>query len=189
MQNPSDGRPLAEERELGHERGRRGCDAASRRLLRPVGREAHGAGAARGTGTGEGAAQKADLDPESTECAIAARYLVDQKFIEARGDTSEYVITVAGFDKVREMRGMGAPAPPAGRNAMSDKAQQRLLTLLSIGISIGLSQPLTRFIGEKIPERRGIRDDVTEAVLQGLVRAVALTLASVIVRQIAASRR
>ena len=42
---------------------------------------------------------------------------------------------------------------------------------------------------EKIPERRGIRDDVTGAVLQGLVRAVALTLASVIVRQIAASRR
>jgi hypothetical protein len=56
-------------------------------------------------------------------------------------------------------------------------------------ISIGLSQPLTRFIAEKIPERRGIRDDVTEAVLQGIVRALALTLASVIVRQIAASRR
>ena len=50
---------------------------------------------------------------------------------------------------------------------MSDKAQQRLLTILSIVISIGLSQPLTRFIAEKIPERRGIRDDVTEAVLQG----------------------
>ena len=72
---------------------------------------------------------------------------------------------------------------------MSDKAQQRLLTILSIVISIGLSQPLARFIGEKIPERRGIRDDVTEAVLQGLVRAAALTLASVLVRQIAASRR
>ena len=72
---------------------------------------------------------------------------------------------------------------------MSDKAQQRLLTILSLVISIGLSQPLTRFIAVKIPERRGIRDDVTEAVLQGLVRAVALTLASVIVRQIAASRR
>ena len=138
---------------------------------------------------GEGAAKKADLEPESTECAIAARYLVDQKLIEARGNVSEYVITVAGFDKTREMRGMGAPAPPAGRNTMSDKAQQRLLTLLSIGISMGLSQPLTRFIGEKIPERRGIRDDMTEAVLQGLVRAVALTLASLIVRQIASSRR
>ena len=135
------------------------------------------------------AAQKVDLDPESTECAIAARYLVDQKLIEPRGNPPEYVITVAGFDRVREMRGMGAPAPPAGRNMMSDKTQKRLMTLLSIGIAMGLSQPLTRFIGEQIPERRGIRDDVTEAVLQGIVRAVALTLASVIVRQIAASRR
>jgi hypothetical protein len=124
----------------------------------------------------EGAAPKAELDPGSTECAIAARYLVDQKLIEARGNASEYVITVA-------------PAPPAGRNQMSDKAQQRLLTILSIVISIGLSQPLTRFIGETIPERRGLRDDLTEAVLKGLVRAVALTLASVLVRQIAASRR
>jgi hypothetical protein len=48
---------------------------------------------------------------------------------------------------------------------------------------------LTRFIGEQIPERRGIRDDVTEAVLKGLVRAVALVVASIIVRQLAASRR
>jgi hypothetical protein len=138
---------------------------------------------------GEGAAPMADLDPGSPECNIAVMYLVEQGYIEARGAASEYVITVAGFDTTREMRGMGGPAPPAGRNALSDKTQQRLMTLLSIGISIGLSQPLTRFIGEQIPERRGIRDDVTEAVLKGLVRAVALVIASVIVRQIAASRR
>jgi hypothetical protein len=138
---------------------------------------------------GEGAAPRADLDPGSPECDVAVMYLVGRGYIEARGAASEYVITVSGFDKVREMRGMGGPAPPAGRSAMSDKTQKRLLTLLSIGISIGLSQPLARFIGEQIPERRGIRDDVTEAVLKGLVRAVALTIASVIVRQIAASRR
>jgi len=138
---------------------------------------------------GEGAGPRADLDPESTECEIAARYLVDQNYIAPADGASGYVITVAGFDRVREMRGIGGPTPPAGRSGMSDKTQQRLLTLLSIAISIGLSQPLTRFIGEKIPERRGIRDDVTEAVLQGLVRAVALVLASVIVRALAASRR
>jgi hypothetical protein len=138
---------------------------------------------------GPGAAPRADLDPESPECDVAVMYLVGQGYIDARGNPSEYVITVAGFDKVREMRGMGGPTPPAGRSAMSDKTQKRLLTLLSIVISIGLSQPLTRFIGEQIPERRGIRDDVTEAVLQGLVRAVALVAASVIVRLIAASRR
>ena len=189
MQDPSNARPPAEENTTAVTSGVEEVamrllgafyDLSEGKLTEPV---------LLGGPTGEGAAQKADLDPESTECAIAARYLVDQRFIEARGNASKYVITVAGFDKVREMRGMGAPAPPAGRNRMSDKAQQRLLTFLSIGISIGLSQPLARFIEEKIPERRGIRDDVTEAVLQGIVRAVALTLASVIVRQIAASRR
>src|SRR5215217_4689116 len=191
MQNPSDAHPLAEENTTSATSGVEEIamrllgvfyDLSDGKLTEPVPLGGAGTG-------GEGAAQEADLDPESTECAIAARYLVDQKLIEARGNTSEYVITVAGFDKVREMRGMGSPAPPAGRNQMSDKAQQRLLTIFSIVISIGLSQPLARFIGEKIPERRGIRDDVTEAVLQGLVRAAAFTLASVLVRQIAASRR
>ena len=61
--------------------------------------------------------------------------------------------------------------------------------LSSASAHVGLSQPLVRFIGEKIPERRGIKDDLTEAVLQGLVRAVALVVASVIVRALAASRR
>jgi len=183
MQNPTDARSLAGENTSGVEASAMRLleafyDLSEGKLTEPV-----------PLGGAEGAAQKAGLDPESTECAIAARYLVDQRLIEARGKVSEYVIAVAGFDRVREMRGMGAPAPPAGRNMMSDKTQQRLLTLLSIGISIGLSQPLARFIGEKIPERRGIRDDITEAVLQGIVRAIALTLASVIVRQIAASRR
>ena len=137
----------------------------------------------------EGAAPRADLDPDSTECAVAARYLVDQGYIAPADAASGYVITVAGFDRVREMRGMGGPAALAGRSKMSDKTQKQLVTLLSIGISIGLSQPLARFIEKEIPERRGIIDDLTEAVLQGLVRAVALVVASVIVRKLAASRR
>ena len=138
---------------------------------------------------GQGAAPRADLDPDSPECDIAAMYLVDQKFIAPADVASEYVITVAGFDRVREIRGIGGPAAPAGRNRMSDKTQKQLVTLLSIGISIGLSQPLARFIEKEIPERRGIKDDLTEAVLQGLVRAAALVAASVIVRRLAASRR
>jgi hypothetical protein len=191
MQDPSDVRPLAGDNSTAVTSG---VEESAMRLLGAFydlseGKLTEPVPLGGADTSGEGAAQKADLDPESTECAIAARYLVDQKYIEARGNVSEYVITVAGFDRAREMRGMGSPAPPAGRNQMSDKAQQRLLTILSIVISIGLSQPLTRFIEEKIPERRGLRDDVTEAVLQGIVRAVALTLASVIVRQIAASRR
>jgi hypothetical protein len=138
---------------------------------------------------GQGAAPRADFDPDSPECDIAARYLVDRKFIAPADGASGYMITVAGFDRVREMRGIGGPTAPAGRNRISDKTQKRLVTLLSIGISIGLSQPLVRFIGEKIPERRGIKDDLTEAVLQGLVRAVALVIASMIVRRLASSRR
>jgi hypothetical protein len=56
---------------------------------------------------GDGAAPRADLDPDSTECAVAARYLVDQGYIAPADAASGYVITVAGFDRVREMRGMG----------------------------------------------------------------------------------
>ena len=136
---------------------------------------------------GEGAAPRAGFDPGSPECDVAATYLVDEGYIEPAEAASEYVITVAGFDKVREMRGISDV--PRERSGMSDKTQKRLLTLLSIGISVGLSQPLTRFIGEQIPERRGIRDDLTEAVLKGLTRTVALVVASIIVRQLAASRR
>src|SRR5215207_9294252 len=73
---------------------------------------------------GEGAGPRADLDPESTECKIAARYLVDQKYISPADARSGYVINVTGFDRVREMRGIGGSTPPAGRSGMSDKTQQ-----------------------------------------------------------------
>ncbi len=56
---------------------------------------------------GEGAAPRADLDPDSTECDIGAMYLVEQGYIAPADAASEYVITVAGFDRVREMRGIG----------------------------------------------------------------------------------
>ncbi len=138
---------------------------------------------------GEGAAPRAGLDPESTECDAAVRYLVNEGYLEAADGNSGYAITVAGIDKVREMRGISDPATSRERSGMSDQTQKRLMTVLSIGISLILSQPLTRFIGEQIPERRGIRDDVAEAVLKGLARTVALVVASVVVRQLAASRR
>jgi hypothetical protein len=68
---------------------------------------------------------------------------------------------------------------------LSEQAQRRLLTILAIAIAMGLTRPLNNFIEEQIPERRGIGDDVAEAILQGLARASAIFLASVIVRQIA----
>ncbi len=43
-------------------------------------------------------------------------------------------------------------------------------------------------ISEAIPERRGVRDDVAEAVLKGATRAVAVIVASVLVRWLAGRR-
>jgi hypothetical protein len=54
---------------------------------------------------------------------------------------------------------------------------------------MGLTRPLNNFIEEQIPERRGIGDDAAEAILQGLARATAIFLASVVVRQIARARQ
>jgi hypothetical protein len=68
---------------------------------------------------------------------------------------------------------------------LSEQAQRRLLTILAIAIAMGLTRPLNNFIEEQIPERRGIGDDVAEAILQGLARTAAIFLASVVVRQIA----
>ncbi|MDP8948997.1 MAG: hypothetical protein M3N00_01980 [Actinomycetota bacterium] len=72
---------------------------------------------------------------------------------------------------------------------MSDKAQRRLLSLLVIAIFLALDSPLKKLLAEQVPERRGPRDDVTEAVLQGLARMVAVVLASAFVRQLAERRR
>jgi hypothetical protein len=72
---------------------------------------------------------------------------------------------------------------------LSEQAQRRLLTILAIVIAMGLTRPLNNFIEEQIPERRGIGDDAAEAILQGLARATAIFLASVVVRQIARARQ
>jgi hypothetical protein len=53
---------------------------------------------------GEGAAPRADLEPESTECEVATRYLINQGYIAPADATSRYVVTVAGFDRVRDAR-------------------------------------------------------------------------------------
>ena len=50
---------------------------------------------------------------------------------------------------------------------MSDKAQRRLLSFLVIAMLLALESPLKKLVSEQVPERRGPRDDLTEAVLQG----------------------
>ncbi len=68
---------------------------------------------------------------------------------------------------------------------MSDKAQRRLLSLLIITMFLALDHPLKKFVAEQVPERRGPRDDVMEAVLQGAARTTAVIVASALVRQLA----
>ncbi len=137
----------------------------------------------------KGAAPKAGIDADSTEDEVAIRYLVDQGYVRGAGDPStgggqDYEITVAGLDRVRQMRGLGDPQPPE-RGGLSDNTQKQLVTVLGIVGSQILARPLTRFIEEQVPERRGVKDDLTEAMLKGLARVVAATLASILVRQLA----
>ncbi len=72
---------------------------------------------------------------------------------------------------------------------MSDKAQRRLLSLLVVATFIALQIPLKKLVAEQVPEKRGPRDDVAEAVLQGAARAVAVIFASALVRGLAEQRR
>ena len=72
---------------------------------------------------------------------------------------------------------------------MDYQTQRRLSTLLSIVIGTVLAYPINNVIDEQIPERRGIKDYVTKAVLQGLVRKAAILAGSVTVRRVASSKK
>lgn len=137
------------------------------------------------SGNRAGAARAAGFSPDSPECGVALRYLSNQGYVKGAGP---YTITVAGMDRVRELRGFGTGTSGEERSGMNDKTQKRLQTLLAIAIAMGLSQPVSNFIEEQIPERRGIKDDLLEAILQGIVRMTAFFLASVAIRQLAGRR-
>jgi hypothetical protein len=136
----------------------------------------------------ESAAKTAGVEPGSTECAVAVRYLLNGGYLEETETSSNYEITMQGIEKVREMRGLADPASSKGGNRMSDQTQRRLLTVLVIVLTSVLTRPVKRYISEQIPERRGARDDLTEAVLQGLVRTAAVFAASILVRRLAGLR-
>ncbi len=72
---------------------------------------------------------------------------------------------------------------------MSHKMQRRLLSLLVLTISQILNRPLRNLVADLVPERRGAADDMTEAILQGMARMVAVIFASAVVRGLAESRR
>jgi len=66
---------------------------------------------------------------------------------------------------------------------MNDTTRQRMITLLAAGIAYIVSQQVTnRFID--IPEQRGIKDDILEAVLKGATTATSTILASILVRRL-----
>jgi len=65
---------------------------------------------------------------------------------------------------------------------MDNATQQRVITLVAAGIAYLITHQLTeRFID--IPEERGVKDDVLEAVLKGATTATSTILASIIVRR------
>jgi hypothetical protein len=71
---------------------------------------------------------------------------------------------------------------------MNDETQQRLVTALAAGMTFVLSRLVTQRV-IKVPERRGVKDDVLEAVLKGGTTAISTVLASVIVRRLLRGRR
>jgi hypothetical protein len=66
---------------------------------------------------------------------------------------------------------------------MNDATQQRMITLLAAGIAYVISQQVTNRLID-IPEQRGIKDDILEAVLKGATTATSTILASILVRRL-----
>ncbi len=68
-------------------------------------------------------------------------------------------------------------------DGMDDATQQRLITLLAAGIAYVISHQVSERLID-IPEQRGIKDDVLEAVLKGATTATSTILASILVRRL-----
>jgi alcohol dehydrogenase YqhD (iron-dependent ADH family) len=66
---------------------------------------------------------------------------------------------------------------------MDDATQQRVITVVAAGIAYLISHQLTeRYID--IPEQRGVKDDILEAVLKAATTATSTILASILVRRL-----
>ena len=55
----------------------------------------------------DSAAKAAGIEPGSTECDVAVRYLLNQGYLKESDEPSAYIITVTGIEKVRESRSPG----------------------------------------------------------------------------------
>ncbi len=134
----------------------------------------------------EGAADRVGANWDATERDVALRYLLDQGYVRGGDTGSVYTLTYQGLERAREHPGLTGTGEGGG---MTDKRQRQLMTLVSLILATIISQPITNYIAEQIPERRGIKDDLLEAALQGLVRALSIFGASLVVRQIAGRRQ
>ncbi len=131
----------------------------------------------------DGAAERAGFTTDHTQRDVALNYLLDQGYVQADEDGMGYRLTLAGSDYVREEL---RPTPASDeRSSMQDKRQRQLMTLVATVVSIAISTPITNYVSEQIPERRGIKDDLLEAFLEGVVRAISMFAASLVVRKIA----
>ena len=135
------------------------------------------------------ASERTGINAHSVERDIAVRYLLNEGYLKAADTEDTYTLTVAGKDRVKEMRGIGAPAPNQ-RRRMSEQTQQRLETLFAAGIGFGLSRLVAeRFIKDLVPEQRGIKDDVLRSLMRAVTTGASTILASVIVRWVARARQ
>ncbi len=66
---------------------------------------------------------------------------------------------------------------------MSNEARQRAVAIVAAGIAFGISRYVTDRLID-IPEERGIKDDILEAVLKGATTATSTILASMLVRRL-----
>ena len=70
---------------------------------------------------------------------------------------------------------------------MNEETQKRAITILSTGIAALLSRQLAdRFID--VPEERGIKDDVKEALLKASFSLASTIIASILIRRVVSSR-
>ena len=70
---------------------------------------------------------------------------------------------------------------------MNEETQKRAITILSTGIAAILSRQLAdRFID--VPEERGIKDDVKEALLKASFSLASTIIASILIRRVVSSR-
>lgn len=134
----------------------------------------------------DGASERAGFTSDHLQRDAALNYLLGQGYIQADESGSGYRLTLAGSDYVREEL---RPTPATEeRSGLQDKRQRQMMTLIATIVSIFISTPITNYVSEQIPERRGIKDDLLEAALEGVVRALSMLAASLAVRQIAYRR-